>query len=318
MVLIKNEDKVKSQLVFKGIFHREYYAAHCMSGRSTILHDFSMIQKPNVLHYETHLKSEDSEWLLMIHGAGGSTRTWKRQIKRLSQHFNLLVIDLPGHGLSALQPSKDDEYTFSVISHRVWEVVDHLKIDQVHVLGVSLGAIIALRVEQLYNHRVKSVVLAGAIVQLNRKLKIIASTSLFLAKLIGYRAFYKIAARIALPRKNHKTSRDVFIRESAFLTTDEFRKWTEMYRSLNITLKELYTEATNAPRLLLMGDQDHLFLNPAMEYVKRRANSILKVFPKCGHVVNIEQAEAFNEQCIEFIHEVTGRGPIPDLSLEKG
>ena len=272
----------------------------------------------NLLHHEIHFKGEDREWLLMIHGAGGSTRTWKRQVKRLGQHFNLLVVDLPGHGESANKVNPDDEYTFSVISHRVWEVVDHVGIDKVHVLGVSLGAIIALRVEQLYNNRVKSVVLAGAIVQLNRKLKLIASTSLFLAKVIGYRAFYKMAARIALPRKNHKTSRDVFIRESAFLTTDEFRKWTEMYRSLNVTLKELYNEATGVPRLLLMGDQDHLFLNPAMDYVRSKANSMLKVFPKCGHVVNIEQAEAFNDHCIDFIHEVIGNKPRPQLSIEEG
>jgi pimeloyl-ACP methyl ester carboxylesterase len=251
----------------------------------------------------------------MIHGAGGSTRTWKRQIKRLGAHFNLLVIDLPGHGQSADLESQDDEYTFSIISQRVWEVVDHVGIEKVHVLGVSLGAIIALRIEQLYNDRVKSVVLAGAIVQLNRKLKIIASTSLFLAKLIGYRAFYKVAARIALPRDNHKTSRDIFIRESEALSLDEFRKWTEMYRSLNVTLKELFLEATDAPKLLLMGDQDHLFLNPALDYVKKRANALLKVFPKCGHVVNIEQPDSFNEHCIEFIHTVTA--PIaPNVKLD--
>lgn len=266
----------------------------------------------DILHYEMHLLSEDSEWLLMIHGAGGSTRTWKRQVEKLGSHFNLLVIDLPGHGKSAMKPSQDDVYTFSVISHRIWEVVDYLKIEKVHVLGVSLGAIIALRVEQLYNQRVKSVVLAGAIVQLNRKLRIIASTSLFMAKMMGYRAFYKMAARLALPRKNHKTSRDVFIRESEALTLNEFRKWTEMYRSLNPTLKELYAEVTHAPRLLLMGDQDHLFLNPAMEYAKMKANSILKIFPRCGHVVNIEQAEAFNEQCIAFIEQVVTIGSHPE------
>ena len=240
----------------------------------------------------------------MIHGAGGSTRTWKRQVERLGAHFNLLIIDLPGHGQSANLVSRDDEYTFSIISHRIWEVVDHYGLEKVHVLGVSLGAIIALRIEQLYNDRVSSVVLAGAIVQLNRKLKIIASTSLFLAKMIGYHAFYKLAARIALPRPNHKPSRDIFIRESEALSVDEFRKWTEMYRSLNVTLKELFAEATDVPKLLLMGDQDHLFLNPALEYVKKRANALLKVFPKCGHVVNIEQPESFNDHCIEFIHKV--------------
>ncbi|NND76842.1 MAG: alpha/beta fold hydrolase [Flavobacteriales bacterium] len=256
----------------------------------------------DILHFETHAKSEGSEWLLMIHGAGGSTRTWKRQVDHLSQKFNLLIIDLPGHGGSAKKPSRDDSYTFSVISHRVWEVVDHLKIEKVHVLGVSLGAIIALRLEQLYSKRVKSIVLAGAIVHLNRKLKVIAATSLFLAKLIGYRSFYKMAAKIALPRNNHKTSRDIFIRESAALTVTEFRKWTEMYRSLNSTLKELFEEVTEVPRLLLMGDQDHLFLGPALEYVKHRSNSILKVFEKCGHVVNIEQPETFNTHCLAFLN----------------
>lgn len=259
----------------------------------------------DILHYETHIKGEDCEWLLMIHGAGGSTRTWKRQVEHLSKKFNLLIIDLPGHGESAKKPSRDDVYTFSVISHRVWEVVDHMNIEKVHVLGVSLGAIIALRVEQLYSTRVKSVVLAGAIVHLNRKLKVIAATSLFLAKLIGYRSFYKMAARIALPRNNHKTSRDIFIRESEALTVTEFRKWTEMYRSLNVTLKELFAEVTEVPRLLLMGDQDHLFLNPALEYVKHRTNSILKIFEKCGHVVNIEQPETFNAHCLAFISEVS-------------
>jgi pimeloyl-ACP methyl ester carboxylesterase len=262
----------------------------------------ALVEAPEpLLHYETHILSPESEWLLMIHGAGGSTRTWKRQVKALGAHFNLLVIDLPGHGQSADKENLDDEYTFSLISHRVWEVVDHLGLKEVHVLGVSLGAIIALSIERLYNDRVKSVVLAGAIVQLNRKLQIIASTSLFLAKLIGYRAFYKIAARIALPRGNHKTSRDIFVRESAALTLDEFRKWTEMYRSLNGTLKQLVSEATDVPKLLLMGDQDHLFLSPALNYVRQRANALLQVFPKCGHVVNIEKAELFNENCIRFI-----------------
>ncbi|NNC82584.1 MAG: alpha/beta fold hydrolase, partial [Flavobacteriales bacterium] len=200
------------------------------------------MENTDILYHEVHFRSESAEWLLMIHGAGGSTRTWKRQVERLGKHFNLLIIDLPGHGMSAEKGVRDDAYTFSIISHRIWEVVDHHRIEQVHVLGVSLGAIIALRLEQLYNHRVKSVVLAGAIVQLNRKLRLIASTSLFLAKLIGYRAFYKMAARIALPRANHKTSREVFIKESEALTIEEFRKWTEMYRSLNVTLKDLYNE----------------------------------------------------------------------------
>jgi pimeloyl-ACP methyl ester carboxylesterase len=240
----------------------------------------------------------------MIHGAGGSTRTWKRQIQDLGHHFNLLLIDLPGHGKSAKFSHEHSAYTFDSISNLIWEVVDHLNIEKVHVLGVSLGAIIALNIETLYAHRVKSIVLAGAIVYLNPKLKIVAESSLTLAKIIGYRRLYKVAARFMLPRRNHKTSRDIFIRESQALTTSEFRKWTQMYRTLNDTLTHLYDAATEVPRLLLMGEQDHLFLNPAKDYSQSKPYSILEVVPKCGHVVNIERSDAFNKHCIRFINEL--------------
>lgn len=240
----------------------------------------------------------------MIHGAGGSTRTWKRQIDDLGAQFNLLVIDLPGHGVSADMENPEPVYTFDSISKTIWKVVDHLKIDKVHVLGVSLGAIIALNLETQFASRIKSLVLAGPIVRLNRKLKIIAAVSLTSAKIIGYHRFYKIAARIVMPRTNHKTSRTVFIRESRFLTVEEFKKWTEMYKNLNETLLYLFSAATEIPRLLLVGEQDHLFLGPAQAYSKTMENALIEIVPKCGHVVNIERADVFNKSCVKFVNEV--------------
>jgi pimeloyl-ACP methyl ester carboxylesterase len=198
----------------------------------------------------------------------------------------------------------DALYTFEKISSRVWEVVDELKIQKIHLLGVSLGAIIALDMELRHPDRVKSLVLAGAIVRLDNKLKVIANMSLTLAKLIGYRAFYKMAAFIALPRKNHRTSREVFIRESKALSIEEFRKWTKMYRTLNKTLNELFLKATEVPRLLLMGEQDHLFLKPALDYIAKRRNGLVTVIPRCGHVVNIERPQEFNLNCIKFIEDL--------------
>ena len=258
----------------------------------------------NLLYHEIHTNPKSGEWLLMIHGAGGSTRTWKRQIEELSSHFNLLIIDLPGHGQSANMKDPEPEYTFDSISKTIWKVVDHHNIDKVHVLGVSLGAIIALNIETQFADRIKSLVLAGPIVQLNLKLKIIASLSLTSAKVIGYHSFYKIAARIVMPRQNHKTSRGVFIRESKFLTVDEFKKWTGLYKNLNATLLYLFSAATDIPRLLLVGDQDHLFLKPAQAYSKTMPHSVIEIVPKCGHVVNIERADAFNESCVRFVKKM--------------
>jgi pimeloyl-ACP methyl ester carboxylesterase len=144
----------------------------------------------------------------------------------------------------------------------------------------------------------------GAILRLSKRLKVLASASLALAKVIGYPAFYRLSATIMMPRRNHEASRRVFIRESRVLSTEEFRKWTAMYRGLNATLKHLFAQASDIPHLLVMGAQDHLFLDEAQAYARLHSGVQLEVIPRCGHVVTIERADAFNARCLAFLAEL--------------
>jgi len=326
-----------------------------------------------LLYFETHQRSINDEWVLLVHGAGGSTRTWKKQIEQLGAHYNLLIIDLPGHGknasnsnqfpnysflfmadkiwevidhlkihkihiigvslgtiiclqmrhlqpvriLSVIMPGaivklntklKSDQfpnYSFLFMADKIWEVIDHLKIHKIHIIGVSLGTIICLQMRHLQPVRILSVIMPGAIVKLNTKLKILASLSLAFAKIIGYRNFYKLSASIMLPRKNHKKSRDVFINESKALSINEFKKWTALYYNLNKTLLEFFDAKSPIPHLLIMGSQDHLFLKPARDYAIHHSNAKLKVIPDCGHVVSIESAKKFNRICLKFLKSLS-------------
>jgi pimeloyl-ACP methyl ester carboxylesterase len=261
----------------------------------------------DLLHHEIHHQHPDGAWLVLIHGAGGSTVTWKRQIVPLGEHYNLLVVDLPGHGKMAERPNTDPTYSFDLIAERIWEVIDHLQLASVHLVGVSLGTVIALTMREQRPHRVVTLVNGGAILRLSTRLKVLARVSLLLAKVIGYPAFYRLSAMIMMPRKNHEASRRVFIRESRFLSTEEFRKWTAMYRGLNGTLKRLFTAASDIPHLVVMGAQDHLFLDQAELYARLHPTTVqLQVIPRCGHVVTIEQAERFNALCLEFLRGVRG------------
>ena len=263
----------------------------------------SMIEK-DLLHYEAHGADPKKEWILFIHGAGGSTVTWKRQVNAFSQLYNLLIIDLPGHGRMADRPNDDASYSFESIANKIWNLVEHLKISSIHLMGVSLGTIIALQMREMHPSKVLSIILPGAIVKLNRKLRILASLSLGMAKIIGYHAFYKMSARIMMPRRNHKKSRDVFIRESQFLSIDEFKKWTNMYYHLDKTLKGLFFAQSEIPQLMVMGDQDHLFLAPASQYAEEHENTQIEIINKCGHVVSIEKAEEFNKICLRFLADL--------------
>lgn len=255
----------------------------------------------HLLYYETHQQASNKEWIVLVHGAGGSTRTWKRQIEQLGAEYNLVVVDLPGHGSNAGRDMNMPIYSFEGIASKIWEVVDHLQITKLHLVGISLGTVLCLQMRVLQPERVLSVVMPGAIVQLNLKLRALANVSISTATIIGYRNFYKLSAYMMMPRGNHRKSRSVFIKESKALTIDEFKKWTTLYFNLNKTLNHFFQTTSNTPHLLIMGSQDHLFLPPAKVYSNLHQNASIRVVPKCGHVVTIEKAKQFNDICLDFL-----------------
>ena len=66
-----------------------------------------------MLHYNVyHSNKTNSPWITFVHGAGGSSSIWFKQIRFFSKFFNLLLIDLRGHGNSKsliLIESESDE-----------------------------------------------------------------------------------------------------------------------------------------------------------------------------------------------------------------
>lgn len=255
------------------------------------------------LHYETHLTGEEnSEWILFVHGAGGSTRTWRKQTEAFIGKHNLLVVDLPGHSKSSVATLQQMHYDFEWIGNKIWEVVDLLKIPKVHIVAVSLGSIIGMQMHYNRPHQVCSMVFAGPIVALNTKLRILAKTGLTLAKFIGFQNFYAVTAKLTLPRRNHKKSREIFVRESKFISDFEYKKWTAMYgKTLDNTLSKLFQHNPPVSLYLLVGAQDHLFIQPAKAYAEKFANVTIEIIDRCGHLVSLEKADIFNEKCLVFL-----------------
>lgn len=261
-------------------------------------------QNNELLYHELHQTSrENRPWVLFIHGAGGSTRTWRKQIDSFKEEYNLLLIDLPGHAQSKQVSIDSSAYTFEWIGNKIWEVVDHLKLSSLHIVAVSLGSIIGMQMQKLRPTAVKSMIFAGPIVGLNFKLRLLARSGLMLAKVIGYHRFYALTARIALPRKNHQKSRQVFVEESRRIDTVEYRKWTAMYgKTLDGSLKNLFGTPPTIPLFFVVGEQDHLFMRPALKYYKKFKKVQLKMIEKCGHVVSIEKFSEFNNVAIKSLN----------------
>jgi pimeloyl-ACP methyl ester carboxylesterase len=128
-----------------------------------------------MLYFKQFLHPQSSEWVVFIHGAGGSSAVWHKQLRDFQKDFNLLLIDLRGHGKSTEMPQAiwEMQYTFEVVTRDILEVLDHLQIPPAHFMGVSLGTILARQLAEMAPTRVKSLVMAGAVTRLTVQSRIL-------------------------------------------------------------------------------------------------------------------------------------------------
>ena len=259
-----------------------------------------------MLYHKTFPHKTSQTWVVFIHGAGGSNIVWFRQLREFKKHFNVLLVDLRGHGKSKKEYTQEEKYKFDEIALDVLKTMDHLNIGKAHLVGISLGCIVIRAMDKLAPGRAKSIILGGAVTQFNGRLQVLLNVAKLLHSIIPYMWLYKINAWILIPYKKDIESRKLFIREAIRLGEKEFMKWLRMSSEIKENLQEFLIKEASAPVLYLMGDRDHMFLPTVANLVKQHFNSRLEVINNSGHVCNIDQPEVFNQRCIQFIKSISG------------
>lgn len=267
-----------------------------------------------MLHYRTHILGPDHEWVVFVHGAGGSSAIWYKQLRDFRKHFNMLLVDLRGHGESrhrVPESAARGDYTFREISAEVLEVLDHLEIPAAHFIGISLGTIIIRTIGEMAPERVRSMILGGAITRLDLRSRVLVALGNATKRFIPYLWLYRLFAWIIMPKKRHRESRSLFVGEAKKLAQKEFIRWFRLTYGVSPLLRFFEEKETPAPTLYLMGEEDHMFLPPVRRLVERHKLSVLQVLEDSGHVVNVDRPDLFNLFSIDFIHGAT---PEPALA----
>ena len=98
--------------------------------------------------------------IMLIHGIGSSSITWGDIPDRLAATgAHVIVVDLPGHGQSSKQPG---DYSLGALASALRDLIDHLGIARVHLVGHSLGGGVALQFSYQFPERVRSIVLVAS------------------------------------------------------------------------------------------------------------------------------------------------------------
>jgi pimeloyl-ACP methyl ester carboxylesterase len=258
-----------------------------------------------VINYTIYENSNTDLWVTFVHGAGGSSSIWFKQIRDFQKQYNVLLLDLRGHGESktTLKTAFKQKYTFSALANDIHEVLDFLAISKSHFVGISMGTILIRQLAEMYPERVQSMILGGAILKMNFRSQILMRLGNLFKYVLPYLILYKLFAFVIMPKKSHKQSRLLFINEAKKLYQKEFIKWFKLTAEINPVLKWFRQSELNIPTLYVMGEEDYMFL-PSVRVVvaNHYKSSTLFVIKNCGHVVNVEQPYAFNTEVLSFIN----------------
>ena len=159
-----------------------------------------------LLNYYSYLHTYSKNWVTFVHGAGGSSSIWFKQLRDFKKHFNVLILDLRGHGNS--QPKLKDtfktKYTFDSITSDIVEVIDSLKIGKSHFIGISLGTILIRNLAEKRPELVQSMIMGGSIIKMNFRSQVLMKVGDIFKSVVPYMILYKLFAFIIMPKKNHK------------------------------------------------------------------------------------------------------------------
>jgi pimeloyl-ACP methyl ester carboxylesterase len=106
------------------------------------------------IHYE---RRGTGAALLLLHGIGSSSRAFRHQLSDLSDVFDVIAWDAPGYGQSEDPPTA--EFSIADQADCAAQLLDELQLDSAHVLGVSMGGVVAQMLYHRHAHRVRSLVL---------------------------------------------------------------------------------------------------------------------------------------------------------------
>lgn len=257
----------------------------------------------NLINHSIYHHDTSSQWVTFVHGAGGSSSIWFKQLRTFRVHFNILLLDLRGHGNSKpkLQDSLNENYTFDAITDDIIEVLDLNNIEKSHFVGISLGTILIRNLAENYPNRVSSMIMGGAIMKMNVRSRFLIKVGVIFKSVVPYMILYKLFAFIIMPRRNHKKSRNLFVNEAKKLYQKEFIRWFKLTSEINPLLKFFRQKPIDIPSLYMMGEQDYLFLPAVKKISETHKEAKLFIVKNCGHVVNVEQPKVFNTQVIDFI-----------------
>ena len=253
--------------------------------------------------YETFyfLKKENNTIpVVFIHGVGLTKEMWSPQINFFKDK-NILTYDLIGHGKT---PLKKTQLNFEDFVKQLINLIDELDLKKIHLVGFSLGSLIARHFASEHGDRLSSLVLHGSIYKRSIEQKRIVENRFGLMKM-DKPASKKSALRRWFTEEFIKNNKEVYDKIYSMLEDNDLKNLLKIYKLfVNYEDDDQMFCKINTNTLVTTGQYDVRSTTEMAKNLAKQIKSTKYIEIKNGkHLCNIECAENFNKTIELFIDQ---------------
>ncbi len=237
------------------------------------------------MYYEIK-DNNKKEWIVLLHCICANMHIFDAYLDKLSERYNILSIDLPGHGESR---EYSDKIGFKEVAEKIIKITEENNIDKFAIWGISLGSVVAKYILQMVPQKIDKIVFESPAFYIENKVYLSMFRLFNKVKYIIPKTIYlKSFIYAVIPGKNRK-----YMRKDMY---DMLRK--SNYNILSIWLGLLNNEYkcknfdtlnnSNIDKYYILGDKDYIFKNGTINNIKENEYNKVIIEKNCGHLCHLE------------------------------
>ncbi len=241
-------------------------------------------------------QKEQSIPIVFIHGVGLSYEIWQPQLDFFT-NYSTLAYDILGHGKSSL---KKQNISFDDFSDQLIKLIDELNFQKIHLVGFSIGSLIARNFATKFNDRLQSLVLLGSIYKRTEQQQKIVNERFNQAK--KELKLSKLALKRWFTDKYLENNPDTYNKISSILSSNNMANFIKVYELFVNHKNDEDFEKITVNTLITTGENDiGSTIEMSQELNKIIKNSQLKIIKNGKHLCGIECADDVNLTIKNFI-----------------
>ena len=236
--------------------------------------------------------------IVFIHGVGLTYEIWQPQLDFFKGN-STLAYDILGHGKT---PLKKQEVSFNDFSNQLIDLIDELKINKIHLIGFSIGSLIARNFAAKFSARLQSLTLLGSIFNRSKQQQQIVNERFNQAK--QELKLSELALKRWFTDKYLENNPNTYEKISSILSSNNMSNFIKVYALFVNHKNDEDFEKIKVNTLIMTGENDiGSTIEMSKELNKIIINSELKIIKDGKHLCGIECADDVNLIIKNFVNK---------------